>query len=426
MNKSDFYRTMKNRAWPVTALFLIQVFCSAEVIAQDGNADKLQIKVAGLVKTDFFFDTRQTVCAREGHFLLFPAAHNFDPDGKDLNAKSGFNFIPVQSNLSVSATGPDILGAKILALIEGDFFGISNNDVNMLRLRHAYLKMTWPKAELITGQYWHPLFVSSCYPGTVSFNTGAPIQPFSRAPQVRVSYIPGILKLSAALLSQRDYASNGPDGVSSKYLRDSNFPEIQIMSEIAIKNKNETVFGTGFGYKQLTPQIKTGKGFQTSQKVYGISVNAYFKQVIKYVTFKLEGIYLENGSEFLTLGGYAVRDSINPAKGLVNYVPIKTIACWSEIHTNGKKIQIGLFAGYTENLGAGTETKGPLYLMSNMPVKSLYRISPRIYLKPGLLAFALEVEFTSALYGSPDMHGDIINTSRVSNTRILLSTQYKF
>ncbi len=334
--------------------------------------------------------------------------------------------MPVQSNLSVSATGPVFLGAKTLALIEGDFFGASNNDVNMLRLRHAYVKMEWPKAELITGQYWHPLFSPSCYPGTISFNTGAPIQPFSRAPQVRITYIPGIIKFSAALLSQRDYASVGPEGVSSKYLRDSNYPEIQIMSELNIKNKNETVIGAGFGYKQLTPQIKTGKGFQTSQKVNGISVNAYFKQVFKYITIKLEGIYLENGSEYLTLSGYAVKDSINPAKGLVNYVPFKTMACWSEIHTNGKKLQVGLFAGYTENLGTDTEIKGPVYLTSNMPVKSLYRISPRVSIKPGLLAFAMEIEFTSALYGSPDMHGNISNTSRVNNTRILLSTQYKF
>ncbi len=87
MSKSGFHRTLKNRVWPITALFLSQVLCFAGAMAQDGNTDKPQIKVAGLVKTDFFFDSRQTVSAREGHFLLFPAAHNYDLDGSDINCK---------------------------------------------------------------------------------------------------------------------------------------------------------------------------------------------------------------------------------------------------------------------------------------------------------------------------------------------------
>ncbi len=30
------------------------------------------VKFSGFVKNDFFYDTRQTVAAREGHFLLWP------------------------------------------------------------------------------------------------------------------------------------------------------------------------------------------------------------------------------------------------------------------------------------------------------------------------------------------------------------------
>jgi hypothetical protein len=141
---------------------------------------------------------------------------------------------------------------------------------------------------------------------------------------------------------------------------------------------------------------------------------------------KLEAIYLENGSEYLAIGGYAVKDSLDVMKGFVNYVPIKSASCWAEIHTNGKLWQGGIFAGYTENLGTGSPVNGPFYLTSNMPVKSLYRISPRLVYKPGLLSFALEVEYTSALYGTPAVTGSLLNTSRVNNTRILLSAIYKF
>jgi hypothetical protein len=405
---------------------LCLLFGYPKIYAQQEEVTATRVKVSGMVKSDFFFDTRQTVSAREGHFLLFPSAKVNDADGNDINAKSSFNFLPVQSNLSVSITGPKTLGATTTSLIEGDFFGISNGDVNMLRLRHAFVKLQWTKAELLIGQYWHPLFVTSCYPGTVSFNTGVPIQPFSRAPQIRVSYIPGIIKFTGTLLSQRDYASVGPDGVSSKYLRDASIPEIQINGELTLKNKNEFILGTGFGYKLLMPQTKTGKGFQTSERVSGMSANAYIKHVSKNMTLKLQAVYLENGSEFLTLSGYAVKDTLDADKGLVSYVPVKTVSYWGDIQSGGKLLQAGLFAGYTENLGTGTDVKGPYYLTANMPIKSLYRISPRLTVKPGMLTFALEVEYTSALYGTTDSKGEISNTDRVNNTRFLISSIYKF
>jgi hypothetical protein len=411
---------------PVTTTVLLLILSGQAIKAQNNDVALPAIKFSGLIKTDVFYDSRQTVAAREGHFLLFPAARLTDADGKDVNAKACFNVLPIQSNLSVSVTGPAAFGATTTGLIEGDFFGISNSDVNMLRLRHAYIKMQWSKVELLIGQYWHPLFVTSCYPGTVSFNTGVPIQPFSRAPQIRVSYIPGKLKISGALLSQRDYASVGPDGASGKYLRDANLPEIQVSGELSFKNKNELILGTVWGYKQIVPQIKTTKGYTTSEHVGGITANVYIKHVSKLVTFKLEGVYLENGSEFLALSGYAVKDSLDDTRALVNYVPVKTMSLWSELHSNGKKFQAGVFFGYTENMGTGTDVKGPYYLMSNMPVKSLYRISPRAKVKSGPLEFAMEVEYTSALYGSPSKHGKIENTYRVSNTRCLFSSIYRF
>jgi hypothetical protein len=404
----------------LAVLFLPKNVASQESIAMPA------IKLSGYVKNDMFFDSRQTVSAREGHFLLFPSAKVADQSGKDINAKPGFNFLAIQSNLSVGLSGPEAFGAKISGLIEGDFFGQSNADVNMLRLRHAYIKMQWKKTEILFGQYWHPLFVTSCFPATVSFNTGAPIQPFSRAPQLRISRLIKNLKISGTLLSQRDYASNGPDGVSSKYLRDSGIPEIQLSAELDIKRKNEFILGSGFGYKRLTPQIKTSRNYRTSETVSGISANAYMKFVFSKLTIKLEGVYLENGSEFLCLSGFAVRDTVNATKGTVKYIPVRTFSAWNEIHTNGRRVQFGIFSGYTRNLGTRDEINGPVYLTSNAKIKSLYRIAPRFSVYSGNLVFASEIEFTSAQYGEPDKHCIMIHTTRVDNLRLLISAIYKF
>lgn len=410
-------------------LFSGIIFLSGSFLKANAQADETllpRVKVSGLVKTDLFYDTRQTISAREGHFLLFPAPRLTDPDGKDINDKASLNILPIQSNLSIGVTGPAILGAATSGMVEGDFFGQTNGDVNMFRLRHTFVKMQWEKAEMLVGQYWHPLFATSCYPATVSFNTGSPIQPFSRAPQVRISYIPGKIKLSGVLLSQRDYASVGPDGNNSKYLRDAGMPEIQVNAELTLKNQNEWILGAGAGYKTLLPQIKTGEGYVTSESVHGLSVNSYLKFTGEHITLKAYATYLENGSEVLTISGYAVKDSTNSEKGLVSYIPVRTVSYWGEIHGNNTRWQPGIFAGYTENLGTGSNTRVPFYLMANMPVKSLFRISPRIIFKPGILSFAAEVEYTSALMGNPDEKGNISDTYRVNNTRFLLSVIYKF
>ncbi|MCB1128629.1 MAG: hypothetical protein KDM81_19185, partial [Verrucomicrobiae bacterium] len=148
--------------------------------------DGFGVKWSGFVKSDHFFDSRQTVTAREGHFLLYPAPEMLDADENDINAAPNFNQLAVQTRLKATITAPDAFGAKVSGAIEGAFFGHSNPDINGFRLRHAFVKMTWDKTTLFAGQYWHPLFVIECFPGVVSFNTGVPFQPFSRNPQLRL------------------------------------------------------------------------------------------------------------------------------------------------------------------------------------------------------------------------------------------------
>ncbi|MCK5838337.1 MAG: hypothetical protein KAG99_00750, partial [Bacteroidales bacterium] len=98
------------------------------------------INFSGFVKNDFFFDSRQTIAAREGHFLLWPSPEALDELGNDINAKTNFNFLAVQSRLKGTISGPDAFGAKTSGMIESDFFAQANDNTNLLRLRHAFIK----------------------------------------------------------------------------------------------------------------------------------------------------------------------------------------------------------------------------------------------------------------------------------------------
>ncbi|MDP3443776.1 MAG: hypothetical protein Q8T08_13025, partial [Ignavibacteria bacterium] len=165
------------------------------------------ITFSGFVKSDFIFDSRQTASIREGHFLLYPQNENLDINGKDINAKSSFNMLSIQSRLTGKITGPDAFGAKTGGQIEGEFFGTTDGDINGFRLRHAFVKFDWENLSLLAGQTWHPMFILEMFPGVVSFNTGVPFQPFSRNPQIKLTYSIDKIKLILAALSQRDFQS---------------------------------------------------------------------------------------------------------------------------------------------------------------------------------------------------------------------------
>ena len=153
--------------------------CYTAQAQEESEKKNYGITFSGFVKNDFFLDTRQTVSSREGHFLLWPDTENLDANHKDINTGYNLNMLAIQSRLTGKITGPDAFGAKTSGVIEGDFFAQANDNINLFRLRHAFLKLNWSHAEVLTGQYWNPLFVTECFPGTVSFNTGAPLQSFS-------------------------------------------------------------------------------------------------------------------------------------------------------------------------------------------------------------------------------------------------------
>jgi len=414
------------------------------LLAQD-EEKKFGVKFSGFIKNDMFFDSRQTVTARDGHFLLWPAAEKLDPDGNDINDKSAFNMLAIQTRLRAKITGPDVLGAKTSGMVEGAFFAMSNATINSFRLRHAFVKLNWTNTELLFGQTWHPMFITGCFPGTVSFNTGVPFQPFSRNPQIRLTQSAGDLKVILAVQSQLDFASRGPAGTSTTYLRNSATPDMHAQIHYGTKNTDsgfELLTGAGVGYKSIVPQIETGEiidngvvirpSYQTDETVKGLSAMGFLKVKIPALTFKVEGAYGENACDYLSLGGFAVKEVVDQDKGLLSYTPITVTSFWTDIHSNGKKFQVGVFAGYSQNNGAKDQILslddpyGAVYgLGTNL--EYVYRISPRVIYNVEKVRFGLEFEHTAAAYASEyDAKYKPTESNEVANNRLLFSVFYFF
>jgi len=414
-------------------LFIILLF-SIISIAQE--QPKFGITFNGFVKTDVIWDSRQTVNIREGHFLLYPANELLDKNGDDINATANFNILSIQTRLRGNITGPDAFGAKTSGAIEGEFFGHSDADVNGFRLRHAYVQLNWAKTELMVGQNWHPMFATNCFPDVVSFNTGAPFLPFTRNPQIRLTQQFNDFKVMFSAISQRDFVSNGPDGPSSKYLRNSSIPDLNLRLEYEKKNTdNGTSFLAGVtgNYKILTPRLVTDSTFKTDQKASSIAGTAYVKVVIPAVTVKLGGIYAQDAHDLTMIGGYAVENITDTITGFAEYAPIATMSGWFDINTNNKVWQIGLFGGYSKNLGAGSELtteltkdKKPVFYSRGTNIEYLYRISPRFIYNAGKFRISPEIEYTVAAYGTTQTDGTVDQSKEIGNLRLLLGIYFFF
>ena len=392
------------------------------------TAPAFGISLSGFVKTDIFYDSRQSTSIREGHFLLFPKAPLLGPDGDDINDRAGFNILSIQTRIAGRITGPDALGAKTSAYIEAEFFGTSDSDLNGFRLRHGWLKLNWARSELMIGQFWHPMFVTESFPDVVSFNTGAPFQPFNRSPQVRYTRSFGRVSLAATALAQRDFVSTGPDGATSAYLRNAALPEFNLKLQYASKNdarKTETVAGLGADVMKISPRIVTAAGYETEESLTGLAAMGFFKQRWPKWTWKAEAVWGQNLHHLTMLGGYAVRGVLDAARLDWSYTPIATLSLWTEIMTNGTAWQTGLFAGYARNLGSPHEITGTSYGRGT-DIGELYRLSPRIVYNVGKMRFAGEVELTAASYGTPDAFGKVRDASCVRNVRLLLAAYYFF
>ena len=408
-------------------LLLVALAALFSVVSYAQDEPAFGIKFSGYVKTDVLWDSRQTISIRNGHFLLFPANESLDAKGDDINAKSNFNMLSIQSRLHGTITGPDAFGAKTSGAIEGEFFGHSDGDVNEFRLRHAFVKLDWTHSQLLVGQYWHPLFVTSCYPGTVSFNTGAPFLPFTRNPQIRFTHTFNQFKLMLTAISQVDFVSNGPDGPNSKYLRNSVLPAMNLRFEYGAKyaSGNEVLFGISGNYKMLTPKLVTPNNYKTDTKASSYLGMAYFKYILPGVTFKLAGIYGQDAYNLTMLGGYAVEKITDTLTGKVDYTPVSTMSVWTDIHTNKKEWQLGLFAGYTQNQGAASDIGGDNY-SRGANIKYAYRIAPRFIYNTGKFRLAPEIEYTVAAYGTTQVDGTVKDTKEIGNVRFLLGIYYFF
>ena len=373
------------------------------------KAQEFSLNWHGFVNPHYYADSRSVVGGREDMMLFYPKPVLLDSLGRDINDGWQADMLAITARLGLRINGPDMLGAKASAYIEGDFTGATNQTINNLRLRHAYIDMRWKHHRLLAGQYWYAMVIHEIMPMTNPLNMGSPFHCYARQPQVRYEYHLNGFEAVAVAQWQLDNMSQGLlDGLpvsSTQFARHSMVPELTAQ----LRYRSDKLFlGVAANAKTIQPVVNTA-GTASPQMLHTSLTYSLFGSY-SFDRFTLKAQTLLNNSlyEGCSLGGYLMLADSSLRDWHFNTV-------WLDIERTHGHWRPGLFMGYAVNTDYGNANYAHCFGRGH-DLKYLWRIQPRLtYTTLTGLAFTAEAEYTRAGYEVP-----------VGNLRLSLSMVYSF
>ena len=395
-------------------------------LAQE-NSSQLKFQLYGFVRSDFFYDSRQSTTAIEGLFFLYPKDKELDAVGNDLNANPVSGFYSLATRTGVDISGLRAFNADVTARMETDFAGFSGS-VTLLRIRLAFIRMNWNKSSLLIGQNWHPLF-QTLIPRQITLSAGAPFQAFARSPQIRYDYRLNNFTLSAAGIYQFQHTSAGPIGKSNVYQKNALLPELTAVVDYTNQSIN-----TGIGVNLLTlkPRLSSqidDRIYKVDENLSSLSFQAYLRYTENLFSIGLKTTYGQNNGNLTMLGGYGIK-SIDPETGKQEYTNFNFSSSFLNL-SYGNKYRGNLFVGYTKNCGTdhALVENSPIY-GDGMTIDNLTRLAGTFSYHIPHFMLGVEYEYSIANYGSANSFdwskGRYSSTHAVSNHRITGVISYIF
>lgn len=365
----------------------------------------------GFVNPHYYADSRAVVGGREDMMLFYPKPIVLDSLGNDINDGWQADMLAITARLGLRVKGPDMLGAKTSAYIEGDFTGSTNAAINNLRLRHAYIDLRWEHHRLLAGQYWYPMVIHEIMPMTNPLNMGSPFHCYARQPQVRYEYSIRGIEAVAVASWQLDNMSqgllNGAPASSTLFARHSLIPELNLQVRWTA---GAFFFGYAANLKTIQPQVQsvTTTLQPSTTKHTSFSWSLFGRYNGPGFTVKAQALLNNSLYEGCSLGGYLMLADSTFQDWHFNTV-------WVDIERTRGHWRPGLFLGYAKNLDYGNTDFAHCFGRGH-DLEYLWRIQPRLTYKTLTgLDFTAEAEYTYAGYKEP-----------VGNLRLSLSMVYSF
>lgn len=389
-------------------------------LAISATIPKPSIDLYGYIRNDLYYSSRESEAGIDGLFHYYPKPVKLDASGTDINAKPHTNMLSISTRIGINIKGYPIWGAETTGKIEADFagFGVASY---VIRIRQAYMLLNWEKSALQIGQSWHPLW-GAVAPVSISLNAGMPFQPFNRSPQIRYTFrINDSFSLMGAAIYQMQYSSGGPKGFSPAYMRNALIPEL--FGGIEYKNQH-WLHGTGIDFKTIKPDHKT---------LSSLSAVAYTRYSKTKFTAQAKLLIGQNLSDQLLANGYG--KTFNSNTGEYAYTNLNIFSSWLNL-TYGKKWQISLFGGFSQNLGSKetlhikdgkiTVYSRGFYAETQEMINRMYRFAPTTLFNLPNLCLGVEYNLSAVEYGIIRTNGKTSANYTVSDHRIICSVNYYF
>lgn len=396
------------------------------------NETTMQAKYSGFIEYVAWWANRQGVGDGNVFELLYPERPLYDADCRDINARGHSAMTVLDTRIRTEFFGPHVLNASTFAFIESDVFGF---DITNLRFRlwHIFLQLTWKHSKLLLGQFWHPFSVINTFPPTITVDNGSPVTPNSRNPQIRYTIIHGNKALLIAALSQSQFASDGPEGHSSVYLRNAKVP--LLVARAVYDDKEHIYAGIGVLFQRLKPRIESDTGYRVNESINSAQATLFATIKFDPLEIRQQLTFAQNGNYLNLLGGFAVT-KIEPITDMRHYTNTNALSYWIDLNIN-RTIEPGVFMGIVKNLGAhkniiqcttdmstGIETSTIYGLGTD--INSIFKCYPRIRFHILPFDFAFEFEYTRATYGCINDQGKVKNLEPVNHMRALFASYYYF
>lgn len=453
---------MKKVRFFLVILVLLAQLAQAQ---SDTASKKFRFDFHGFVNPHYYADSREVVGGREDMMLFYPKPVERS-SGFDINDDWNADLLSITARLNLKVSGPDILGAKTMAFVEGDFTGSTNASNNDLRLRHAYIQFDWGHSRLLAGQYWYPMVVEDIMPNTRPLNMGAPFHPYARYNQLRYT---GRLKnweAIAVAMYQQDNMSQGwiDDALvsSTKFQRRGGLPELHLQLRY---NGPRLLVGAAANMLTIQPYIFTQPfnytlydsqwNWEPSSSINSTLTTFTYSIFLKYRWQKwalsAQTLLNNNLYEGCSMGGYSVITHYHypgigvPSDGVARYYkPWHFNTVWLDFGRTAGHWRPGIFVGYGRNMDDHSHTLGGgstefTYVGRGYEIEYLWRVQPRIgwHANEHFNIYA-EAEYTFAQYYKKDYFvlGYPANANLyelehdpnggVGNLRLMLSAEYRW
>jgi len=134
-------------------------------MVKEKDASDIKITPYGYIKADASYDNSRV---NNGNYVAW-----VDPEASNNNDDE-FNLTANQTRIGLKISGPDSDDLNVSGVIEVDFYGGNKDGASGNKshpfMRHAYIKMDWPKERfnIIAGQTWDT--ISPLNPGTLNYS----------------------------------------------------------------------------------------------------------------------------------------------------------------------------------------------------------------------------------------------------------------